>query len=78
MSPKLQKRHEFKDSPTIVLHLRSLFDNQISVDGHEMSKTLIWIYDGRRNFSRGSCAQDVEHIKRLSTLGCPLGHKLKR
>ena len=40
MSPELQKQHEHMDAPTILLHLKELFEEQSKTKRYEISKAL--------------------------------------
>ncbi len=40
MSPELQKQHEHMDAPTILLHLKELFEEQSRTERYEISKAL--------------------------------------
>ena len=40
MTPELQKQHEHMDAPTILLHLKELFEEQSRTERYEISKAL--------------------------------------
>ena len=69
MSPELQKQHEHMDAPTILLHLKELFEELSRTERYERSKALF-----RCRMVEGTSAMQhglkmLGYIERLASLG---------
>ena len=69
MSPELQKQHEHMDAPTILLHLKELFEEQSRTERYEISKALFCcrMVEGTSAMQHGLKMNG--YIERLVSLG---------
>src|SRR5262249_21720945 len=76
ISPELQKQHEHMDAPTILFHLKELFDEQSRNERYEISRALF-----RCKMAEGSSVAQHGlkmngYIERLEALGFVMEHEL--